>query len=111
MMNNVPMSPESLSPAGKPGSPYYPFSGNQKRPIDETIRGKNVSSTKKAHRHCQSFVEKQHKIYNGVSQKCAESAMKCNFVHFCAETTPPSEVKPNQILASFEGIGSDIMRD
>ncbi|XP_064645674.1 transcription factor 4-like isoform X3 [Lineus longissimus] len=42
MMNNVPMSPESLSPAGKPGSPYYPYSGNQKRPIDETIRGRGA---------------------------------------------------------------------
>ena len=36
--NSMPMSPESLSPVGKPGSPYYSYSKRQQ--IEESLRGK-----------------------------------------------------------------------
>ncbi|XP_074661184.1 transcription factor 12-like isoform X1 [Tubulanus polymorphus] len=38
--SSVPMSPDSLSPAGKPGSPYYHSSYPNKRPGDESTRGR-----------------------------------------------------------------------
>ncbi|XP_064596094.1 transcription factor 12-like isoform X4 [Liolophura sinensis] len=37
MGNSIPMSPDSLSPAGKPGSPYYHYS--KRSSVEETIRG------------------------------------------------------------------------
>ncbi|KAI0237616.1 hypothetical protein LSAT2_011846 [Lamellibrachia satsuma] len=43
MPGNLPMSPNSLPPSNKPGSPYYPFTS--KRPSDDSLRGRGGKFT------------------------------------------------------------------